>query len=545
MDERNREVKVLVRHFFRRFFDNDTIQADGDTQTTVTRVLSILAAPGLIISFFAVNERSHPQGWGDVGLHYFFVLFSFVAMGGVAIFEWEMLFPDRLDFLVLSPLPLKPRQMLGGKALALIGFLSLFLLSCNLLATLILPAGNTSTFFRQMFAHGVAVMSAGVFAALFFVALGSVMLCVLDASQFRIVSPLVQTLSVMALVLLTVHVGQYLLLAGPLGAARWVPSFWFLGVYERLMYGDAAPAFAQVMMQYAVRGTAAVAAIVLLTYPLAWTRARTMAMEGATRKRTESSRWMAWLVHKVVRLPGERAVFHFIGQTLRRNNRYQAYLAMYCGTGLALAVAFSIAVREKAGSVSVGLSDAGLHAVMPMLVFWTVSGLRVAFAFPVNLQAGWIFRVTGVRVSECAAAARRWVLSCALIVVVGVVIGLWAVGWDRRQLMVQAVCGVAMSFLLVDAFFFSQWAVPFNRPRMPGRTSLPLMLTLYIGVFPLLMVRVVLMEFWMEKNLLRVLWIALAAVALRSTVNALRRWLGDEVEPAEGYDGEFVWLGLA
>jgi hypothetical protein len=46
--------------------------------------------------------------------------------------------------------------------------------------------------------------------------------------------------------------------------------------------------------------------------------------------------------------------------------------------------------------------------VMPMLVFWIVSGLRVAFAFPVNLQAGWIFRVTGVRVSECAAAARKW-----------------------------------------------------------------------------------------------------------------------------------------
>jgi hypothetical protein len=541
MDERYREIQVLVRHFFRRFFDNDTIQADGDTQTTVTRTLSILAAPGLMISFFTALGHSQPRGWGAVGLHYFFVLFSFVVMGGVAIFEWEMLFPDRLDFLVLSPLPLKPRQMLVAKALALMGFFTLFLVSCNLFATLILPQGNA----RQMFAHGVAVMSAGAFAALFFVALGSVMLCVLDASQFRIVSPLVQTLAVMALVLLTAHLGQYSLLARPLGAARWVPSFWFLGVYERLMYGDAAPAFAHVMSQYAVLGTAAVAAIVLLTYPLAWARAQKMAMEGATRKRRGSSRWLAWLIHKVVRLPGERAVFHFIGQTLRRNNRYQAYLAMYCGTGLALAAAFSIVIREKAGSVSVGLSDAGLHAVMPMLVFWIVSGLRVAFAFPVNLQAGWIFLVTGVRVSECAAAARRWVLSCALSVVACVVIGLCAAHWDRRQVMVQAVCGVAISFLLIDAFFFSQWAVPFNRPRMPGRTSLPLMLTLYIGVFPWLLGRVVMMEFWMEKTSLRVLWIALAAVALRGLMNALRRWLGDEVEPAEGYDGEFVLLGLA
>jgi len=545
MDERHSEIRILVRHFFRRFFDNDTIHADGDTQTAVTRALSIVAAPGLMISFFAVSGHSQPQGWGAVGMHYFFVLFSFVVMGGVAIFEWEMLFPDRLDFLVLSPLPLKPGQLLAAKALALVGFLALFLVSCNFFATLILPAGNTSAFFRQVFAHGVAVLSAGVFAALLFVALGSVMLCVLDASQFRVVSPFVQTLSVMALVLLTTQLQQYSLLRGPLGAARWVPTFWFLGVYERLMYGDAAPAFAYVMAQYAVRGTAALTAIVLLTYPLAWARAQTMAMEGATRKRRERSRWLALLVHKIVRRPGERAVFHFIGQTLRRNNRYQAYLAMYYGTGLALAMAFSIVVRGKAGSISVGLSNAGMHAVMPMLVFWIVSGLRVAFAFPMNLQAGWIFRVTGVRVSECAAAARRWVLSCVLSVVACVLIGLCAAHWDRRQMMVQAVCGVAMSFLLVDGFFFSQWAVPFNRPRMPGRTSLPLMLTLYIGVFPLLLVRVVMMELWMEKGLLRVLWIAFAAAALRGVMNALRRWLGDEVEPAEGYEGEFVLLGLS
>ena len=541
MDRRYREFPVLVRHFFRRFFDNDTIQTDGETQTTVIRVLSIIAAPGLMISFFAATALSQPRGWGAVGLHYFFVLFSFVVMGGVAIFEWEMLFPDRLDFLVLSPLPLKPRQMLTAKVLALTGFFTLFLVSCNLFATVIFPQGHV----RQTFAHGVAVISAGVFAALFFVALGSVMLCVLDASQFRAVSPLVQTLSVMALVLLTAHSGQYSLLAKPLGAARWVPSFWFLSVYERLMYGDAAPAFAHVMSQYAVLGTAGLAAIVLLTYPLAWARAQKMAIEGATRNRRESSRRLAWLIHRVVRSPGERAVFHFIGQTMRRNNRYQAYLAMYSGSGLGLAAAFSIVIREKAGSVSVGLSDLGLHAVMPMLIFWVVSGLRVAFAFPVNLQAGWIFRVTGVHVSECAAAARRWVQSCALSVVACVVIGLCAVHWDRRQVMVQAVCGAAISFLLVDAFFFSQWAVPFNRPRMPGRTSLPLMLTLYIGVFPLLLGRVVLMELWMEKSLLRVLWIALAAVALRGVMNALRRWLGDEVEPVEGYDGEFVLLGLA
>jgi hypothetical protein len=135
-------------------------------------------------------------------------------------------------------------------------------------------------------------------------------------------------------------------------------------------------------------------------------------------------------------------------------------------------------------------------------------------------------------------------LTCALTFVACGLIGLGAMHWDRKQILVQVVCGLATSFLLTDAFFFSQWAVPFNRPRMPGRASLPLMLTLYIGGFPVLLGRVVLLEFWMEKSLLHVLWIALTTIALRASINGLRRWLGDEVEPAEGYDGEFVLLGL-
>ena len=35
---------------------------------------------------------------------------------------------------------------------------------------------------------------------------------------------------------------------------------------------------------------------------------------------------------------------------------------------------------------------------MPLLLFWVIAGLRAAFAFPMDLAAGWVFRVTGVSV---------------------------------------------------------------------------------------------------------------------------------------------------
>ena len=230
---------------------------DGDTLTTVVRAISVVAVPGLMVAFFLQNQYPRRSLWGAIEDQYFFVLFSFVVMGAVSIFEWEMLFPDRLDFLILSPLSLKPMQMLAAKAAALIGFLMLFLVACNLFGTLMLSAVSKGSFFRQLYAHGTAVLLAGGFAALLFLALGGVLLCVLGAARFRVVSPIMQMLSVTALVLLMLHYAKngdsmQAWLGEPLGMARWMPPVWFLGLYEQLLRGDAAPAFAREMTRYAV-----------------------------------------------------------------------------------------------------------------------------------------------------------------------------------------------------------------------------------------------------------------------------------------------------
>jgi hypothetical protein len=554
MGERDGATRILTEHFFRRFFDNDTIQVDGDTLTTVVRAVSIVAVPGLMIAFwlqlgYPPKPLQRPP-WLVIEDHYFFVMFSFVVMGAVSIFEWEMLFPDRLDFLVLSPLPLKAMQMLAAKAVALIGFLAIFLVSCNFFGTVILPLVSKGDVFRQMYAHAVAVLLAGVFAALFFLALGGVLLCVLGAARFRVASPIMRMLSVTGLVLILLHYASYgyslqALLSGSLGMARWVPPFWFLGLYEQLLHGDAAPAFAREMARYAVRGTVIAAVVVLVTYPVAWARMRKMAVEGSSRRRRQPSRWLAWLVHGVVRRPGERAVFHFIGQTIARNNRYQVYLAMYCGTGLALAVACAVTFRAHGGSIRPALSDRGLYAMMPLLLFWVIAGLRTAFAFPLDLPAGWVFRITGVHVGECAAAARRWVLWCAMGVMCCIVAALRVAGWDVRRLLVQAVCGLCLCVLLTDGFFFFQQSVPFNRPRMPGRTSFPLMLTLYVGVFPPFIFEASSLEMRMEKNLAELLLLGFVTMAIHVALGMLRKGSEEVEEEMEGYEGEFQLLGLS
>lgn len=550
-NRKQNRTAILVGHFFRRFFDNDTIQVEGDTLTTVVRAISAVAVPGLMVAFFLQNQYPRRSLWGSIEDQYFFVMFSFAVMGMVAIFEWEMLFPDRLDFVILSPLPLKPRQMLTAKLTALVTFMALFLVGCNFFGALVLPAISKGDFFRQVYAHTVAVLLAGIFAALLFLAIAGVLLCVLSAAQFRVASPILQMLSVGALVLVVLHYAIYgdelkALLSGQMGMARWVPPFWFLGLYEHLLRGEAAPAFASTMTRYALSGTVIAAAIALLTYPLAWARMRRLAVEGASRRRRPPFRSVTAVVHAVVQRPGERAVFHFIGRTMARNNRYQVYLAMYCGSGLAVALACAVTFRVHGGGVYPALSDKGLHALMPLLLFWVVAGLRTAFAFPLNLSAGWIFRMTGVNLAECTAAAHRWALLCALGTMYCIVGVLCAAEWDTRRLLVQIVVGICLCFLLANGFFCFQQSVPFNKPRMPGRTSFPLMLTLYLGIFPAFIFAVIYLERWLEKDLWRLLPVALATAAIHLALSTLCRASVEVEEELEGYyDGEFQLLGLS
>jgi hypothetical protein len=550
MDKSYAVTRLLVKHFFRRFFDNDTLQAEGDTQTTVVRALSIVAVPGLMTAFWLQNQYRWAPLWGAIEAEYVFVLISFVVMGAVAIFEWEMLFPDRLDFLVLSPLPLRPWEMLAAKADALLGFLALFLVSCNLFGTLILPMVSKDGFFHQMMAQGVAVLLAGVFAASVLLALGGVLLCVLGGARFRTVSPMMQMLAVMGLVLLVLQFLEYgnamrVLLAEPLGMARWMPSLWFLGVYESLLRGEDAPAFAREMTRCALWGAGISVAAAVLTYPLAWARMHKMAMEGDSRSRRRPARWPVRLADVVVRRPGERAVFHFIGQTLRRSNRYQVYLAIYGGTGLGLAVASMVAFRVQGMRFHPALSDKGLHAVMPLVLFWVIAGLRTAFAFPLNLTARWVFRVTGVAIGKCAAGARRWVFLCAVGVMCAVLAALRVAGWGAIALLVQLVCGLCLSLLLTDALFFSQNKVPFNQPRMPGKTSLPLMLTLYVGVFPPLVLWAIDLGRHLEKKPWQLVPMVIATAIVHSLMRARRRGYEEVEEEMEGYEGEFQLLGIS
>ncbi len=542
-------TRHLTRHFFRRFFDNDVLDSDGEAITTVVRAASIVAAPGLILAFFLQNSYPERPLWGRIEDQYFFVLYSFVAMAGVAIFEWETLFPDRLDFLVLAPLPLRPRHLLLAKAVALSGFLALFLVAANGFGVFMLPAVSKGVFWRMVWAQGVAVGLAGLFAISSIMAVGGLLVCVLPSNLFRRVMWVLQVIATAALGFLIVAYARFgddmaKVLENPGTVARCVPPIWFLGVYQKLLHGASAQAFAEPASHTAWLAVGAGIGAAILFYPLAWIRMQRMAIQGDSTRANAPVRWWAFLQGRLISTSAERAIFSFIGKTMSRNSRYQVYLAIYCGIGVALALSCSIQLSVQAGRPQLAASRFGLHAVLPLLLFWIVAGLHSTFAVPQNLPARWIFRVAGVEQQACVHATRRWVAGVGLLAIITLTALCVGLGWEWRALLVQAVWGSCFCLTLVESFFVAQRGAPFTRPRSPGKTNLPAVLTLYIGVLPPLLYSIAWIELRAEQRLMELFLPVLLSCAIWGALRWIRArliWVGEESETA---DGEFQLLGL-
>ena len=236
-------ARTLYAHFFRRFFDNDTLSFDGDTQTSVVRSISILAVPGLMVAFWLTPHYPSRSLWAAAADHYFFVLYSFVAMGCVATFEWDMLFPDRSDFLVLLPLPLKLSEIMIAKARALAAFLGLFLLATNIFGLLLLPAISGGSYLRHVFSHFIAVSRGrirGVEHAgarrprhLFPQRSMATIHLAIAAGAFDSV-PVAHAAALPAMWRFHTTTDEWAYDA----ISRYIPPFWFLGLYEHLLHGD-------------------------------------------------------------------------------------------------------------------------------------------------------------------------------------------------------------------------------------------------------------------------------------------------------------------
>ena len=510
----------LLRHFLERFFNHETASVDGDAKTRLIQIALATGLPGFVVAIYLWPDyhsfipyfQNHrvawfpgpPPYWLQVNHHFFFVIYSFVAVGIAMVFEWDMFFPDLLDLFVLKPLPVPDRRLFLARVSAIALFVAAFLFDANVFATAVLgPAMDPPNLPQFLAGHILATGGAGLFASAFVLALQGVLVAALGERMFRQISLFMQGLLIgallMMLLLFPVFSGVVPQLLQSGGAfVRWCPPFWFLGIYERLMEGPSAlPIYPQLARTGCI-ATFLVAATVMLTYPIAYLRRTQQLVEGgaAHPHQNWASKVVSHLVNAlVVRVPERRAIFHYVTQTLFRVTRYRIYLVLYGGVGLAIVITSVLRFTVVHSQLREAVSVDGLRASIGIVAFWVVAGLRVTFLSPGNRQGSWIFHFVHGRPPEVRtalvqlSATKLWALLFAAIPTGAACLMACALAppgfLTRRAVIAQGFVAVGLCLLLTDIFFLQVTTIAFTGGSTGETPNLAISVAKYFTFFPI------------------------------------------------------------
>ena len=483
--------QLVLKLFRDRFLENDTVSPGGGFQTNIYQLLGILVTVGSFIviygvpAFLVVALRPlTPRTEGTLrSFQLFFAAYSFGIAGFAAIFHWDMLFPDRRDFLILAPFPIRLREIVGAKFTALMAFLLTVAVALNLA-----PDGAVAAMGggRLGAAQLAATVGASIFAFLAVMAGQGILISVTSPRIFRRISPWIQMLGMSAMVMTVLGFPVYSAMFPRALAQKqiWLylfPPAWFSGLYELVLGGQ--NRFLASLGMLAIKMTAFAILAILVTWGLGFRRhyRRTLEAEDAGRLGKTGPR--AWRVPNwLVRSEEERALFGFAGKTLARSQKHQFFLATYLSVGAAVALFFGVAVRDGKAALSPG----GERSVAFVLGFFVVSGFRAAFQFPSELASNWIFRRTEARWTEVSRrATRKLVLAISLVPLLILSLPLEIVafemgGWNWPIVLEHCAVQLLGAAILVEVLFWNFDKVPFTCSYFPGTTSLAMLIVLYV-----------------------------------------------------------------
>ena len=351
-----RQFRELSRLFFGRFLDNDLISLDGDTRATLAGIFTLLAMPGLFLPFFELIQfSSFPLGFKplyirdlaalpDKVLH---LALSMSVLGIVTMLEWDAILPDRRDYAVLRPLPIRLATMFSAKIAALLGFWALFTIVINAISSVFFPiavvqSGTLGTLAWCIRCHSVAILAGNAFAFLAMIAVQGLLMILLGWRRYRRLAPYAQSVLVaLSLVIFFSSIGVTYGISPTKPAStvmRVLPPIWFAGLYQTEL-GWAQPVFREMAM-YAWTALGLVFLVAGAAYALSYRRSVARSFEDADAPVAVPgpiSRALTGLANRwLLRSPAERASFHFVRHTLMRSRGHRVLVASYAGVGFAL-----------------------------------------------------------------------------------------------------------------------------------------------------------------------------------------------------------------
>lgn len=507
-----RSFGLLVHLFRNRLFEDDSAGPGSGFQTNIYQILGFLLAAGWFIAYFLMPQLlrlstgpASPQTDLTIfTLRMLFTSFSFAIVGFAAVFEWDTLFPDRRDFLILGTLPVTPWQMFAARLLA-VGWLLLLLMAAfnifpagmMVVLSILVPSLHTLGW-KLVLAQLAATTAASIFALLAVAAVQGLLINVLPPRTFRRLSPAIQMVGMSAMVLCALLYPLYSMLVPIWTRAHniwpWLlPPIWFAGVYDLIIPAGTG--------RFAAYGTYGLLMLLgaFLVASVAWISGyarhyrRTLESEDTQAGTRSRLTWPSIFSGS----EEEWAISAFTFRTLASSNKHRLFLGTYLSVGFAIAILFAIAVRSGKLTLSVD----GLRAFPFVIAFFVISGFRAVSQFPAELPANWLFRLAEAHWPEAARrAVRKQAFVCGLIPALLMTLPAELAICAWRDVVLHGAFQLLTGALLIEAMFWTFHKVPFTCSYFPGRANLSLLAGIYLYGFTTYSFHLAVLERRMETN---------------------------------------------
>lgn len=549
--------RELVQRFMMRFYDNDLLSPDRDQLPGLASLLGLLAAPGLLLPLFLfLGSPSSllPMHFRDIvslGEKYLFVTLALSSVGFVTVLEWDALFPDRRDYLVLCPLPVPMRTIFAAKICSLVLFVGIFLAAVTGLTPVLFPVVvlGTAPIANLLWfgtCHLFTVVAACLFTFLSVIAVQGLFLTILPHRLFVKISPWLQLACLVGMVLQLLNSARaFSLLDYSRVRNDWAvyisPPMWFLGLYQYALGWDK-PVFRD-LAHIGLLSLAGVAALAACTYALAYKRHVRHCLESAGVEDGAPSplrRALSRLLESVAtRRPLERAVFQFTLITVRRSRKQRLYVSACAALGLAPIfqfLTFALTAQDRAWLYRPNLAFA---AIPFLLLSVLLPGLRHAYGIPAELKANWVFRMAEPHDHrQILTGIRRATLVLAVLPVSIGLLPLYVWFWGPMNAAVHTVVILCVTLIGEEILLFRFNKIPFTCSYVPGQSNVKSLWALYVICVVSVVTTLAEIELWILAQPWRVAF----PLAVLAVFSAVRAWLSrrdaeplvfdDEPEPA-------------
>ena len=494
---RDARVRLLTRHFLRRFLDNDLISPHVDLHENVAVILGGIVAAAMFLSFlfsmkylagYPSPAMTEVYAMGDKS---FFVGAAMLVMALVAAMQWDALALDARDAANLAPLPIARRTLVVAKIAALVLFASTFALALTVVPAFIysilhitrLPVGLV-LIVTVLAAHLAITLAACLFGFAAVVSVREALRMLLGERWFRAVSSLVQASLVLFLL------SMLLLLPGlpPQVAESWpktgfrdahlLPPMWFVGLWESLtgelvvslrpampprvvdrnahyeaLYRANIPVFGQ-LARMAIVALAGVVAAAVASYM--WNARRVPQPAPASQRHRQSISALTWLCAGWS--PTRAAGFSFALRTIARSAPHRLAIA----AAGAAALAMSLVILSRLTPERVLFQHTAVVAVL-------ILGFRHAVRTPADLRANWLFQMAWAGTADryTSGVKRAGIIGLAMpAIVVLFPLGVSILG--IRDALAHAAIGVMFAVALMEVLFVRTRQLPLVSQYVPG-----------------------------------------------------------------------------